>query len=66
MIMKCTIDKSVRQSIGDTCNAKEYLEAIGKKFTNFDKAEKRTLMKLLTTRTSRYSCDLEWLCIHLS
>ncbi|XP_022842981.1 uncharacterized protein LOC111366457 [Olea europaea var. sylvestris] len=51
MIMKYTIDKSIRQSISDTDNAKEYLEAVGKKFTKFDKAKEGTLMKLLTTTT---------------
>ncbi|XP_022849914.1 uncharacterized protein LOC111372006 [Olea europaea var. sylvestris] len=51
MIMKYTIDNSIRQSTSDTGNAKEYLEAVGKKFTKFDKAEKETLMKLLITTT---------------
>lgn len=35
MIMKYTIDKSIKQSISDTDNAKEYLEVGGKKFTKF-------------------------------
>ncbi|KAG7960597.1 hypothetical protein I3843_10G132500 [Carya illinoinensis] len=42
---------SIRQSIVDTDSAKEYLDAVGKKFTKFDKTEKGTLMKLLTTTT---------------
>ncbi|KAG7987697.1 hypothetical protein I3843_03G147300 [Carya illinoinensis] len=40
MIMKYTIDKSIRQNIADTDSAKEYLDAVGKKFTKFDNAEK--------------------------
>ncbi|KAK9267878.1 hypothetical protein L1049_010315 [Liquidambar formosana] len=47
--MKCTIDKSIRQSIVYTDDAKAFLDAVGKKFTKFNKAEKGTLMKLLTT-----------------
>ncbi|XP_042950214.1 uncharacterized protein LOC122282322 [Carya illinoinensis] len=51
MIMKYTIDKSIRLSIANTDSAKEYLDAVGKKFTKFDKAENENLMKLLTTTT---------------
>ncbi|XP_040990963.1 uncharacterized protein LOC121238189 [Juglans microcarpa x Juglans regia] len=51
MIMRHTIDKSIRQSIHQIDNAKDFLEAVGKKFTKFDKAEKGTLMELLTTTT---------------
>jgi len=51
MIMKYTIDKSIRQSITCTNSAKDFLAAIGDKFTKFDKAEKGTFMKLLTTTT---------------
>lgn len=31
--IKYTIDKSIRQNIPDTDSVKEYLDAIGKKFT---------------------------------
>ncbi|KAF5468169.1 hypothetical protein F2P56_012345 [Juglans regia] len=51
MIMRHTIDKSIRESIHQIDNAKNFLEAVGKKFTKFDKVEKGTLMKLLTTTT---------------
>jgi hypothetical protein len=52
MIMKYTIDKSIKQSITCTDSAKDFLAAIGKKFTKFDKAEKWTFMKLLTATTT--------------
>ncbi|XP_062170455.1 uncharacterized protein LOC133876187 [Alnus glutinosa] len=51
MIMKYTIDKSIRQSITCTDSVKDFLAAVGDKFTKFDKAEKGTFMKLLTTTT---------------
>ncbi|KAG6641745.1 hypothetical protein CIPAW_09G096200 [Carya illinoinensis] len=51
IIMKYTIDKLIRLSISDTDSTKEYLDAVGKKFIKFDKAENGTLMKLLTTTT---------------
>jgi hypothetical protein len=49
MIMK--YDKSIRQNITCTDSAKDFLVAVGNKFTKFDKAEKGTFMKLLTTTT---------------
>lgn len=49
MIMKYTIEKSIKQSIYDTDSAKKYIDAIRKKFTMFDNVENRTLMKLFTT-----------------
>ncbi|XP_042983204.1 uncharacterized protein LOC122312614 [Carya illinoinensis] len=51
MITRHTIDKSIRQSIHQTNNAKDFLDAVGKKFTKFDKAEKGTFMKFLATTT---------------
>jgi hypothetical protein len=51
MIMKYTIDKSIRQSITCIDSAKDFLATVGDKFTKFDKAENRTFMKLLTTTT---------------
>ncbi|KAG6642075.1 hypothetical protein CIPAW_09G118100, partial [Carya illinoinensis] len=51
MIIKYTIDKSIRLSIADTDSTKEYLDVVGKKFIKFDKVEKGTLMKFLTTTT---------------
>lgn len=51
MIMRYAIDKSIRQSIPDTDSTKKYLDAVGKRFTKFDKAKKGTLMKLLTITT---------------
>jgi len=51
MIMKYTIDKSIRQSITFTDNVKNFLAPVGDKFTKFDKAKKGTFMKLLTTTT---------------
>jgi hypothetical protein len=40
MIMKYTIDKSIKQSITCTDSAKDFLAAIRNKFTKFDKTEK--------------------------
>jgi hypothetical protein len=51
MIMKYTIDKSIRQSITCTDSAKNFLATVRNKFTKFDKAEKGTFMKLLITTT---------------
>jgi hypothetical protein len=51
MIMKYTIDKSIRQSITCIDSAQEFLVAVGNKFTKFDKAENGTFMKLFTTTT---------------
>jgi len=51
MIMKYTINKSIRQSITCTDSAKDFLATVGDKFTKFDKADKGTFMKLLTTTT---------------
>ncbi|XP_042974701.1 uncharacterized protein LOC122306336 [Carya illinoinensis] len=49
--MRYTTDKSIRQSIAHIENVQDFLEAVRKKFTKFDKAEKGTYMKLLTTTT---------------
>jgi len=51
MIMKYTIDKSISQSIICTDSAKDFLAAVEDKFTKFNKTEKGTFMKLLTTTT---------------
>lgn len=39
IIMKYTIDKSIRQSIICTDSAKDFLAAVGDKFTKFNKAD---------------------------
>lgn len=44
MIMKFTMDKSIKQCVPDNENAKAYLTAIGTHFTKFDKAKKATYM----------------------
>lgn len=49
MIMKYTMDKSIKQCVPDNENAKAYLADIGKQFTKFDKVEKTTYMQLLTS-----------------
>ncbi|XP_038722042.1 uncharacterized protein LOC120014193 [Tripterygium wilfordii] len=51
MIMEYTMDRTVRQSIRKTegITASEYLKLVEAKYTKLDKAEKGTMMKLLTT-----------------
>ncbi|KAF7123519.1 hypothetical protein RHSIM_Rhsim12G0088900 [Rhododendron simsii] len=50
MIMKFTMDKSIKQCAPNNENAKAYLTAVGTHFTKFDKAEKATYMRLLTSK----------------
>ncbi|KAH7835419.1 hypothetical protein Vadar_026019 [Vaccinium darrowii] len=49
MIMKYTMDKSIKQCVPDNENAMAYLADIGKQFTKFDKTQKATYMQLLTS-----------------
>ena len=43
------MDKPIKQRVPESQNAKDFLDAVGKKFTKFDKAEKATYMRLLTS-----------------
>ena len=47
MTMKYTMDKTIKDSIRDIENAKEFLQAVGEKFKKFDKAEKAHYLSLL-------------------
>lgn len=47
MTMKYTVEKTVKESIRDIENAKEFLTAVGEKYKKFDKAEKSKYMSLL-------------------
>uniref|UniRef100_A0A2N9IQK5 CCHC-type domain-containing protein n=1 Tax=Fagus sylvatica TaxID=28930 RepID=A0A2N9IQK5_FAGSY len=51
MIMRLSMDKTIKNSIPQCDNAKDYLAAVSKKFVVFDKAEKSNYMRLLTTTT---------------
>ena len=51
MIMQLSMDKTIKNSIPQCDNAKDYLAAMSKKFVIFDKAEKSNYMRLLTTTT---------------
>jgi len=45
-VIMYTMEKSIRQSIPESDNAKDYLKAIGEKFTRFDKAKKAEYLSL--------------------
>ena len=45
-VITYTMEKSIRQSIPEGDNAKDYLKAIGEKFTRFDKAKKGEYLSL--------------------
>lgn len=45
-VMKYTMEKSIRQSISETDNAKEYQKAVGEKFMTFEKAQKSQYLSL--------------------
>ena len=47
MVMKYTMEKSIRQSILDTDNAVTFLKYVGEKFKRFDKAQKGQFLGLL-------------------
>ena len=51
MTMKYTMDKTIKQSILESQNAKDFLESIAKKFVKFDKAEKSQYLSLLKKTT---------------
>uniref|UniRef100_A0A2N9HJJ0 Reverse transcriptase Ty1/copia-type domain-containing protein n=1 Tax=Fagus sylvatica TaxID=28930 RepID=A0A2N9HJJ0_FAGSY len=51
MIMRLSMDKTIKNSIPQCDNAKDYLAAVSKKFVVFDKVEKSNYMRLLTTTT---------------
>uniref|UniRef100_A0A2N9EFV4 Retrovirus-related Pol polyprotein from transposon TNT 1-94-like beta-barrel domain-containing protein n=1 Tax=Fagus sylvatica TaxID=28930 RepID=A0A2N9EFV4_FAGSY len=51
MIMRLSMDKTIKNSIPQCDNANDYLAAVSKKFVVFDKAEKSNYMRLLTTTT---------------
>ncbi|XP_027342301.1 uncharacterized protein LOC113855049 [Abrus precatorius] len=40
MVMKYTMEKSIRQSIQESNNAKDFLKSVGDKFQTYDKAAK--------------------------
>ena len=46
-VMKYTMEKSIRQSIPETDNAKEFLKSVGEKFKTFDKAQKGQYLSLI-------------------
>ena len=47
MVMKYTMEKSIRQSILETDNAVTFLKSVGEKFKRFDKAQKGQFLGLL-------------------
>ena len=49
MVMKYTMDKSIKECVPKTEKAKDYLEYVKANYTKTDKAEMATHLKLLTT-----------------
>ena len=49
MVMKYTMDKSIKECVPKTEKAKEFLEYVKANYTKIDKAEMITYLKLLTT-----------------
>jgi len=47
MVMRYTMEKSIRQSIPDNDNAKDFMRSVGEKFKTFDKAQKGQYLSLL-------------------
>ncbi|KAJ1387717.1 gag-polypeptide of LTR copia-type, partial [Sesbania bispinosa] len=47
MVMKYTMEKSIRQSIPENNKAKDFLSSVGEKFKTFDKAQKGQYLSLL-------------------
>nr|KYP60045.1 hypothetical protein KK1_015493 [Cajanus cajan] len=47
MVMKYTMEKSIRQSIPENDKAKDFLRSVGEKFKTFDKAQKGQYLSLL-------------------
>jgi len=47
MVMRYTMEKSIRQSILDNDNAKDFMRSVGEKFKTFDKAQKGQYLSLL-------------------
>ena len=49
MVMKFTMDKSIKECVPKTERAKDFLEYVKANYTKIDKAEMATYLKLLTT-----------------
>ena len=49
MVMKYTMDKSIKECVPKTEMAKDFLEYVKTNYTKIDKAEMTTYLKLLTT-----------------
>ncbi|KAJ9695069.1 hypothetical protein PVL29_010524 [Vitis rotundifolia] len=49
MVMKYTMDKSIKECMSKTKRAKDFLEYVKVNYTKIDKAEITTYLKLLTT-----------------
>eukprot|EP00261_Vitis_vinifera_P026102 XP_010659290.1 PREDICTED: uncharacterized protein LOC104881301 [Vitis vinifera] len=49
MVMKYTMDKSIKECVPKTERAKDFLEYVKTNYTKIDKAEMATYLKLLTT-----------------
>ena len=49
MVMKYTMDKSIKKCVPKTERAKDFLEYVKANYTKIDKAKMKTYLKLLTT-----------------
>ena len=47
MVMKYTMEKSIRQSILETDNAVTFMKSVGEKFKRFDKAQRANFLVCL-------------------
>ncbi|KAL6312422.1 hypothetical protein AAG906_016376 [Vitis piasezkii] len=52
MVMKYTMDKSIKECVPKMERAKDFLEYVNANYTKIDKAEMTTYLKLLTTTTN--------------